>query len=83
MNEEAPVVEETFDDLVQVEVTSNVKKFPDHGAVLDSVIGSGKVYESCSGYECPAQERPGRKPAGYLVRLESISGKRRWSYSLS
>ncbi|XP_055506897.1 uncharacterized protein LOC129706561 [Leucoraja erinacea] len=37
LNEEAPVVEKAFDDLAQVEVTSHVKKFPDHGAVLDSV----------------------------------------------
>ena len=27
------------------------KKFPDHGAVLDSVVGSGEVYEGCSGDE--------------------------------
>lgn len=45
------VVEEALDDLPQVEVISHVKKFPNHGAVLDSVVGSGDVYESCSGDE--------------------------------
>ena len=34
-----------------IEVAGHVQKFPDHGAVLDSVIGSGEVYESCSGDE--------------------------------
>ena len=46
LNEEACVVEEAFDDFAQVKVTSHVKEFPDHGAVLDSVIGSSEVYET-------------------------------------
>ena len=70
------VVEEAFDDLAQVEVTSHVKKFPVHGAVLDSVIGSDEVYAPVMSLHsklssmcwvrfnsCPAHERPGRKPA--------------------
>ena len=51
MNEEAPVVKETFYDLAEVEVASHVQKFPGHGTVLDNVVGSGEVYESSSGDE--------------------------------
>lgn len=47
---EAAFVKEAFDHLAQIKVASQVKQFLDHFAVLDGIIESVEIRESCSSY---------------------------------